>query len=291
MTNLVPNKLDEESILLVENKSFEEERALFNLKDAYVSKCTFKGKTDGESPLKEGKNLVVEDSSFDLRYALWHNKNLKVVGSEFSSNARAPFWYCKDVEFLESKSEAIKIFRECKDIIAQFATILSEEPFWRCSNVKVVDSKVTGFYAFFECNKVTLNHINFEGKYSFQYINHLLIENSELDTKDAFWHSKNVVVKNSKIKGEYLGWYSKNVTFINCEIESHQPLCYAENVKLIDCKFINSDLAFENSTVKGNIIGKIDSIKNPHKAKLKVDEIGELIKEKPIRKVSIKLKK
>lgn len=291
MTELVPNKLDEEDIVLIEKENFEEERSLYNLKDAIVSNCTFKGEKDGESPLKEARNIVVEFSKFDLRYALWHNKNLCVVESEFSENARAPFWYDYDVEFLESRSNAIKIFRECSNIIVQNSSIKSEEPFWNCNKVVIVDSNIEGFYAFLGCKKITLNHVDFKGKYAFQYVKNLEIKDSILDTKDAFWHAENVVVRNSKIKGEYLGWYAKKVTFINCEIESHQPLCYCKGIKLVNCKFINSDLAFENSKVKGNIIGKIDSIKNPISLKGKIDEIGEIVKEKPLHKVRIKIKK
>ena len=134
-----------------------------------------------------------------------------------------------------------------------------------------------------------MSDVKFTGKYSFQYNKNLIIENSNLDTKDAFWHCKDVVVINSIIKGEYIGWYSKNMTFINCTIESHQPFCYSKNLKFIDCKMPNCDLAFENSTAKGNIIGEIDSIKNPINVKLKVGKVKEVIKENPLHKVKIKL--
>lgn len=291
MTKLEPIKLEEEFQLLINKNDYSSERALYNLKDSFVNECNFKGKEDGESPLKECSNIVVQKCLFDLRYALWHLKHSKVVESSFSSNARAPFWYDNDIEVLESKIEAYKSFRESKNVLLQNDKVTSDESFWKCKNLTVVDSDVNGFYAFFNCKNVFVNHINFTGKYSFQYIDNLKILDSILETKDAFWHCKNVVVKNSTIKGEYIGWYSKNLKFINCVIESHQPFCYSKNIKLINCKMPHCDLAFENSSVKGNILGKIDSIKNPRLAKLKVDEVGELIKENSLYKVRCKINK
>ena len=81
------------------------------------------------------------------------------------------------------------------------------------------------------------------------------------------------------------------MTFINCTIESHQPFCYSKNLKFIDCKMPNCDLAFENSTVKGSIIGEIDSIKNPIKCDLVVDNVKEVIEDSPLHKVKLNLRK
>ena len=105
------------------------------------------------------------------------------------------------------------------------------------------------------------------------------INDSNLDTKDAFWHAENVVVRNTILKGEYLGWYSKNLTLINCKIIGTQPLCYCENLNLVDCTMENCDLSFENSEVNGNVLGYVESIKNPYKGIIEVEQLGELIKD------------
>lgn len=275
---------------VVKNQQFEAERSLYNSKSALIESCKFSGPEDGESPLKESRDIEVKDCSFDLRYAFWHVVNAKVMDCKFSNTARAPFWYCKDVLLKNIASESVKVFRECKNVEILDSIFNSEEPFWRNDGISVKNSKVSGFYAFFESNNVEIENIEFTGKYSFQYNNHLCIRNSKFDTKDAFWHCKDVVVENSIIKGEYIGWYSENMTFINCTIESHQPFCYAEGLKFVDCKMPNCDLAFENSTVSGNIIGEIESIKNPRKCDLEVDEVKELINEHPIGEVEINLK-
>lgn len=290
MTKLEPNKVREEEIKVVKDQTFSCERALYNSKDCFINNCEFKGEEDGESPLKESVNVTVQDSNFDLRYALWHLKNSRVVGCNFSSNARAPFWYGNQIDILESKIESVKCLRECNGVIVQNSVLSSEEPFWNCNDVTVVDSKVGGFYAFMGCKDVHLNHVEFTGKYSFQYVKKLEITDSVLDTKDAFWHTSNAVIKNSTIKGEYIAWFAKNLTFINCVIESHQPFCYAKNIKFINCEMINCDLSFECSTVKGTFTGTIDSIKNPKRCNIVVPDVGELIEKEALHKVKCKIK-
>ena len=275
----------------IKNQQFEEERSLYNISDALVDTCGFSGETDGESPLKEARDIKVTNSHFDLRYSFWHVTNGIVEGTSFSSTARAPFWYSRNIKLNNVKSDAVKVFRECQNVLIENSTFVSEEPFWNCININVNKSKLSGFYAFFGSKGVTVSNVEFSGKYSFQYIKNLFIINSKLDTKDAFWHCKDVVVANSVIKGEYIGWYSKNMTFINCTIESHQPFCYSKNLKFIDCKMPNCDLSFENSTVKGSIKGEIESIKNPIKCSLIVDNVREVIKDSPLHKIKINLRK
>ena len=275
----------------IKNKVFEEERSLYNSKNALIENCKFSGPADGESPLKESKCIKVEKCHFDLRYALWHVKDGVVTNTKFSNTARAPFWYCKNINLENVKSDAVKVFRECKNTLINSSEFTSEEPFWRCSKISVNSSKIKGFYAFFQCFNVRIKDLTFTGKYSFQYNKNLIIENSMLDTKDAFWHCNDVLVKDSVIKGEYIGWYSKNMTFINCTIESHQPFCYSKNIRFINCKMPNCDLAFENSIVDGNIIGEIESIKNPIFLNLKVDNVKELIRDNLLHRSFIKISK
>ena len=275
----------------IKNKVFDSERSLYNLKDSKVVDCKFSGPADGESPFKEASNIEIDKCHFDLRYAFWHVTNGEVKNTTFSNTARAPFWYSKDIKINNVKSESVKVFRECKDVTIKDSEYTSEEPFWRCKNLSVFSSKLTGFYAFFECKGVHISNVDFTGKYSFQYNKNLVIQDSNLDTKDAFWHCKDVMVVNSCIKGEYIGWYSNNMIFINCTIQSHQPFCYSKNLKFINCRMPDCDLAFENSTVKGNIIGEIDSIKNPIKCELKVDSVKEIIDDSPLHKSKFKLLK
>ena len=55
-------------INLISEKTFDQERALYNLKNAEVLNCKFQGPADGESVLKECKQISVSGCSFSLRY-------------------------------------------------------------------------------------------------------------------------------------------------------------------------------------------------------------------------------
>ena len=263
----------------IKNQTFDEERSLYGSKFTKVLDCTFSGPKDGESPLKESRNIEVKNCTFDLRYSFWHVVNAEVKNCKFSSTARAPFWYCRGIGAKKIECDAVKAFRESNEITIEDSIFNSEEPFWRCNHLVFKNTKLSGFYAFFQSKDLELTGLTLSGKYSFQYNAHLRIYKSELDTKDAFWHCRDVVVKDSIIKGEYIGWYSTNMTFINCTIESHQPFCYAYNIRFINCKMPNCDLAFEKSVVSGNIIGEIESIKNPRRCNLKVGKVNEVINE------------
>ena len=78
-----------------------------------------------------------------------------------------------------------------------------------------------------------------------------------------------------------IGWGIKNITFIDCIIETNQGMCYMENVKMENCLLINTDLAFEYSTVDVQANGRIDSVKNPISGTITAPAIGELILDDP----------
>lgn len=58
--------------MLYKNKSYDEERALYGVKDADIENCKFEGPADGESALKETRGLNIRNCDFLLRYPLWH---------------------------------------------------------------------------------------------------------------------------------------------------------------------------------------------------------------------------
>ena len=269
---------------IIENRIFDEERSLYNLKNASVVNCLFKGKADGESVLKECRNFEVKNCSFSLRYPMWHAKKFRVINSSLDEKSRAPIWYSKNGIVQNCEINAVKCLRECKDVEFSECRIMSEEFGWRNSGIKINNCKIDSKYFLFETKNVEINNLEMSGKYSFQYMKNVEISNSKLDTKDAFWHSKNIVVENSVVKGEYLGWFSENLTFINCRIIGTQPLCYCKNLKLINCTMENTDLSFEYSDVEADIKGHIDSVKNPKSGTIVADSVGEIILEDAIMK-------
>ena len=261
----------------IEYETFDEERSLYNLKDTIVENCTFAGINDGESVLKEARNISVRDCNFSLRYPMWHDQKFELINSTFNDLTRAPIWYSNNGLIKGCNLEGIKLLRECNNVTVDYTTIDSKEFGWKCNNITITNSNINSEYVLLDSNNVTLDNVEFSGKYSFQYINNLTITNSNLNTKDAFWHSKNVTVKNSIIKGEYLAWFSDGLTLIDCTIIGTQPFCYCKNLKLINCKMIDCDLAFEYSDVEADVRSHVDSIKNPKSGTITVDSVGEVI--------------
>ena len=47
---------------IIQNQTFDEERALYGSKGIVVKNCTFDGPADGESAFKEGSDIQVEHS-------------------------------------------------------------------------------------------------------------------------------------------------------------------------------------------------------------------------------------
>ncbi len=266
------------------NQTFDEERSLYNLKKSEVYNCKFAGPADGESVLKESRDIIVSSCSFSLRYPLWHARRFVLNASYMDDKTRAPLWYCQNGKVSKCQISGIKCLRECKNITVSDCNINSPEFAWRCKDLNIYNSTIESMYLLFESKNVNIENLKMTGKYSFQYMKNLKIKNSNLDTKDAFWHSKNVTVENSVVKGEYLGWFSENLTFINCHIIGTQPLCYCKNLRLVNCTMENTDLAFEYSDVDADIKGGIDSIKNPKSGVIKVDSAGEIIFEDAIMK-------
>ncbi len=267
---------------IIEHKTFDEERALYHLVNAQVSNCTFAGPADGESVLKECRNISVDHCQFSLRYPLWHAQTFSLSHSVMDELTRASIWYSSNGNISDSTINGIKCLRECDTVHVSSCHIASPEFGWKCQNISVEHSEIESEYIFLDTKHLTINDLKMKGKYSFQYTEDVHIKDSVLDTKDAFWHSKHVTVENSIVKGEYLGWFSDGLTLINCHIIGTQPLCYCKNLKLIHCTMEGTDLSFEYSDVEADISSHILSVKNPKSGTITADSVGEIIWDDPV---------
>ncbi len=63
---------------MIENQTFDEERALYGKRDITARGCKFDGPADGESAFKECRNIIADECFFNLRYPFWHNNGLKI---------------------------------------------------------------------------------------------------------------------------------------------------------------------------------------------------------------------
>ena len=259
------------------NKQFDEERSLYYLQHADVENCIFAGPADGESVLKEARDVNLKDCSFSLRYPLWHVQKFGMENCTMDEKTRAAIWYACDGRIENSTLGGIKAVRECRNMDLTGCKVVSQEFGWKSSNITLRDCYLEAEYVFLDSRDVTLENVQMKGKYSFQYMENLTIRDSYLDTKDAFWHSKNVTVVNSTVKGEYLAWFSEGLTLIDCHIIGTQPLCYCKDLKLVNCTMEGTDLSFEYSDVEATVNGHVDSIKNPRSGHITVDSVGEII--------------
>ena len=266
---------------ILNNQIFDEERALYGIRDTKIINCRFDGPADGESAFKECRNVEASDCYFNLRYPFWHDAGVGIENCHLTEGCRAALWYSEDVIIRNTKLHGIKALRECETVDMAGCDVISPEFGWRSRNVKMADVSVTGEYFMFEAKRLAFSDVRLKGKYSFQYIEDSVFENCDFDTKDAFWHAKNITVRNCTLKGEYLAWYCENVTFENCTIIGTQPLCYCKGLKLVNCKMVDTDLSFEKSQVEATLTAPIVSIKNPLSGTVSVPAVGELIFDNP----------
>ena len=259
----------------LENMRFAGERALFMAKDLEISHCSF---GDGESPLKESQNISVSNTNFEWKYPFWYSKDFSVKDCFFDEIARAGIWYSKDFSLKDCLYLAPKGLRKSENFELENVQFTNAaETLWFCKNVKLKNIVANGQYFGMKSENLRIQNLNLSGDYCFDGCKNIEISNSKLLSKDAFWNCENVVIKDCFISGEYFGWNSRNVRLENCVVSSLQGFCYMQNLVMKNCRLINTTLSFEFSDVQAEIIGKIDSVKNPSSGKIIADEIDEII--------------
>jgi len=266
---------------IIENQTFDAERALYGSHEVCARHCSFDGPADGESAFKECTDITAEDCFFNLRYPFWHVHGLTIRGCELTDKCRAALWYSDHIQITDTKLHGIKALRECADATIRGCDIISPEFGWSVRGIRMEDSTAESEYFMMRSENLTFRGVTFKGKYSFQYIRNAVFEDCTFDTKDAFWHGENITVRNCTVRGEYLAWYSDGLTLENCRISGTQPFCYCRNLKLINCEMADADLCFEKSDVDATITTPVLSIKNPRSGIIRVPAAGEIIRDDP----------
>lgn len=264
---------------LIQDQTFDEERALYASRDIVVKNCRFDGPADGESAFKESVGVQAQGCYFNLRYPFWHDRGVLIRDSEMTAQCRAALWYSEDVAVTGTKLHGIKALRECARVTMRGCDVVSPEFGWSVRGAAVEHCTVEGEYLMMRASQLRFSQVQVTGKYSFQYVRDAEFAHCAFDTKDAFWHAENITVRNSVIKGEYLGWYSDGLTLIDCKVIGTQPLCYCKNLKLIHCEMTDTDLAFERSQVEATITTPVLSIKNPASGRIQAPAVGAVIRD------------
>ena len=268
----------EETKMEYRDVKFTDERSLFGSRDLDLNGCVFE---NGESPLKESRDIRVTESLFRYKYPFWYCENIRLDRVTFFEMARAGVWYTKNFTMSNSIIEAPKNFRRCRDVtLSNVMLSNAQETLWNCDGVTLEHVKARGPYLAMGSRNVKVHDLDLIGDYSFDGVVNLEVSDSHLASKDAFWNTENAIVRNSFITGEYLGWNSKNLTLIDCTIESLQGMCYIDNLVMKNCRLINTTLAFEYANVEADIRGTVESVFNPGSGTIKADKIRHLVIQK-----------
>lgn len=263
----------------IDNKHYTGERALFKSRDLEIDKCLF---DDGESPLKESKNLIITNTTFGYKYPLWYGDNHQVSNCKFLEMSRSGIWYNNHSTFKDLEIIAPKLFRRCDSISLENINFYdAKETLWTCSNISLKNIKIeNGDYFGKDSSNIYADNITINGNYCFDGGKNIKVSNSILNSKDAFWNCENVTIKNSTIVGEYLGWNTKNLTLINCQIKSHQGFCYIENLIIKNSTITDSDLIFEYcKNIDVDVNSTLDTVKNPISGIIRSYGIKDYIKD------------
>lgn len=261
---------------IIKDKVFGGERPLFETHGARLENIKV---TDGESAIKHCSDIEVIGSRFFGKYPLWHVDHCRVAGCYFAPEARSAIWYTNNLEMSDCKIDAPKFFREMKGVSLERVVINdADEVFWKVDGLRLKDVTLRGgTYPFMYSENIEVDNLDSDSKYVFQYCKNVTVRNSRIVTKDSFWECGNVTVYDSLIDGEYLAWHSKNVRLVRCRLAGEQLLCYVDNLILEDCTFDAAcDRVFEYSTVKADIRGHIENIKNPTSGHIVADSIGSV---------------
>ena len=220
---------------------FEGERALFFAEDTNITNATFR---NGESPLKESKNITLENCKFEWKYPLWYSKKIKAKNIVFEETARSGVWYAEGVTIKDSTILAPKTFRYSR-WPSLFGVDMpnADEALWHCSAVTLNTVKAKGESIGLGLKSGTVLRSTLQGDFLFDGCENVRIEESDLESYSGFCNS---------YKSE----------FIKVRVKGDRFFGGAENVKVYDSRFVGkyvlrgaSDLQLDNVYVEGDYFG------------------------------------
>jgi hypothetical protein len=268
---------------LVKGKEFGGERPLFATHDLRLENVTI---VDGESGIKQCQNMEADGCKFYGKYPWWHVDGARITNCYFAEGSRSAIWYTNDLKMSDCVIDGPKFFREMQNVELENVKINdADETFWRINGLRLKNVTLhEGTYPFMFSENIYVDGLESDAKYVFQYCRNVEIHNAKIITKDSFWECENITVYDSVLDGEYLAWHSKNVRLVNCHLAGEQLLCYCDQLTLENCTFDAAcDRVFEYSTVKADIRGHIENIKNPTSGHIVADSIGSVTIDENVR--------
>ena len=98
---------------VIDQQVFRGERALFHARDLSIHHGLFE---DGESPLKESRDIELYNTMFKWKYPLWYAHHIRLYDCSLFEMARAGIWYTDDIEMKNTVIEAPKALRRCDGV-------------------------------------------------------------------------------------------------------------------------------------------------------------------------------
>ena len=178
---------------IIKDQYFDGERPLYESRGLRLERVRI---GEGESGLKESRQIEAVDCEFEGKYVIWECEDVECRSCHFAESDRAPLWYDRNLRLYDCLIDAPKAFREVDGLTLERIRISNgEETFWYCRNGQLTDLKIeNGTYAFMHAKDLHISQLWLNGKYAFQYAKNIEIHNAIFDTKDTFWESENCTV-------------------------------------------------------------------------------------------------
>lgn len=258
----------------IEGMTFDTEHPLNTLTGVNLYDCIFTG---GASVLEEAREISLENCSFALCSPLWNVQNFRINDSRLGETAVSAIRYSENGKIIDSDIKGAQSLQECRNVVLHDCSIFSPEFGWSCDTIALEECNVHAESILRSSRNIKLDNVEVRGAAALQNAESVQIYNSFLHSANALQNCRNVTIVDSVLKGDLVGWNCENLTLIGCNIQGMQPLCHCRNLKLIDCVMEGSELAFEYSDVKANIVGHLNSVKNPLSGKIVADSVGQVV--------------
>lgn len=258
----------------IEGMTFDAEHPLNTLTGVNLYDCIFTG---GASVLEAAREISLENCSFALCSPLWNVQNFRINDSRLAETAVSAIRYSENGKIIDSDIKGAQSLQECRNVVLHDCSIFSPEFGWNCDTIALEECNVHADSILRSSRNIKLDNVEVRGSAALQNAECVQIYNSFLHSANALQNSRNVTIVDSVLKGDLVGWNCENLTLIGCKIQGMQPLCHCRNLKLIDCVMEGSELAFEYSDVKANIVGHLNSVKNPLSGKIVADSVGQVV--------------
>lgn len=133
------------------------ERALYRGRDLKIYDTVFH---DGESPLKESKNIELYGCEFQWKYPVWYADNVYVKDCVWQEMGRSGVWYTNNMTIEDSLIGAPKNFRRCKNLKIRNSSIPNaQETLWMCDGVELSNVTARGDYFGMNSDNIKVDHL------------------------------------------------------------------------------------------------------------------------------------